>query len=223
VASMIVGHFFFDGAFVASNQLGGPSPITLRFMGAKYTPYIRDDFEYWRLLTPVFLHASIMHLAMNLFFLSQVGYTFELRWGSWQIALIFFLSGIAGDMLSCIGNPDVDSVGASGCLFGLLGADIVYMYINWDFIPKQLAYCEMCIIIGLLLLNAMAGGSSHMIDNYAHFGGFIGGGVCGFSLVKFLRPEEEPRKDLYRKGGLIGTLVMWASFFLVLYTMTPME
>mmetsp|Transcript_7909 Transcript_7909/g.12665 ORF Transcript_7909/g.12665 Transcript_7909/m.12665 type:complete len:263 (-) Transcript_7909:143-931(-) len=217
IVAMMVGHFFFDGALSKTNQLGGPSPLTLRYMGAKYTPLIRDDFEYWRLVTPIFLHANIMHLAMNLFFLSQVGYTFELRWGSWQIALLFLLSGISGDMFSAIGNPGVDSVGASGCLFGLLGADIVYMYINWDFIPKPLAQCEMCIICGLLLLNAMSGGSSNTIDNYAHFGGFVGGAVASFSLVKLLRPEEEPRKDLYRKGGLIGTLAIWISFFLALY------
>uniref|UniRef100_A0A7S3YTX7 rhomboid protease n=1 Tax=Lotharella globosa TaxID=91324 RepID=A0A7S3YTX7_9EUKA len=128
--SMYVGHVYFDGAFVKNNDMGGPSEETLVSMGAVSTPLIKNQFQFWRLFTPLFLHAGVLHIASNLLFFSQCAYTFERRWGRYAVALIFFLSGIAGNMLSAVGNPDMTAVGASGALAGLLGADLVYIYLS---------------------------------------------------------------------------------------------
>ncbi|GAB5372804.1 hypothetical protein AAMO2058_001696100 [Amorphochlora amoebiformis] len=211
-----VGQFMFDGALVKSNPFAGPSTKTLLFMGAKSTPLIRGSYEYWRLISPIFLHGGVLHLASNLFFLSQCSYSFELRWGRWNLLGIFLISGITGDMLSTLGAPDTISVGASGCLFGLLGADLVYLYLNWRHIPSRESNYELCFVSCVLLINTLIGGST-LVDNFAHFGGLVGGAVCGFSLVKMLRPDQDPYKDTYRKGGMIGILIMWCGFFAALY------
>eukprot|EP00472_Partenskyella_glossopodia_P006218 CAMPEP_0197522258 /NCGR_PEP_ID=MMETSP1318-20131121/7445_1 /TAXON_ID=552666 /ORGANISM="Partenskyella glossopodia, Strain RCC365" /LENGTH=197 /DNA_ID=CAMNT_0043074581 /DNA_START=172 /DNA_END=762 /DNA_ORIENTATION=+ len=196
---MIAGHYY-GGAFVKGNQMAGPSVDCLLAVGGNDTHLVRDEFQYWRLVSCVFLHAGVIHLASNLFFTSQFAYSWELRWGSLNIGLIYIISGITGSMLSCIGSPSSVSVGASGSLAGLIGADLVYLYLNWNLIPMRDAHCELCFVSGVILLNLMMAGSEQ-IDSYGHFGGLIGGAVCAFSLVKLLRPEEEPNKDLYRRVG----------------------
>eukprot|EP00470_Lotharella_oceanica_P003618 CAMPEP_0170173342 /NCGR_PEP_ID=MMETSP0040_2-20121228/6615_1 /TAXON_ID=641309 /ORGANISM="Lotharella oceanica, Strain CCMP622" /LENGTH=305 /DNA_ID=CAMNT_0010414471 /DNA_START=14 /DNA_END=931 /DNA_ORIENTATION=- len=217
LVSMYVGQVYFDGALVKNNEMGGPSEETLLFMGAVSTPLIKNSYQFWRLITSLFLHAGILHITSNLLFFSQCAYTFERRWGRYSVILIFFISGIAGNMLSAIGNPDMTAVGASGALAGLLGADLVYIYLNWNFIPAREAHVELCVVCMIILLNAMIGGSKSNIDNLAHFGGLVEGGICGFSLVKILVPDQEPNKDAFRRGGVIGTVAVYSLFFIALY------
>eukprot|EP00468_Gymnochlora_sp_CCMP2014_P005089 CAMPEP_0167753758 /NCGR_PEP_ID=MMETSP0110_2-20121227/7892_1 /TAXON_ID=629695 /ORGANISM="Gymnochlora sp., Strain CCMP2014" /LENGTH=308 /DNA_ID=CAMNT_0007639561 /DNA_START=929 /DNA_END=1855 /DNA_ORIENTATION=- len=215
LVTMWVGHSFFDGAFVKGNESAGPSSKTLIFMGARSTPLIRENFEYWRLVTPILLHEGVKHLVFNLLFFSYIGYTLELRWGRLNSLLVFVISGITGNMLSTLGRPESISVGASGSLCGMLGANLVYLFLNWSLIPEWEETFEVCSIVLVLLLTFTLGDGTN--DNFAHVGGFLGGIICGFSLVKLLRPEQERNKDLYRKGGMIGILIVWSVFFLMLY------
>ncbi|CAN0455301.1 unnamed protein product, partial [Discosporangium mesarthrocarpum] len=78
--------------------------------------------QWYRLLTPVFLHGSLAHLLVNSYSLSAVGPVVERVMGKGRFLGIYLLSGVAGNVLSCIVNPTMPAVGASGAIFGMIGA-----------------------------------------------------------------------------------------------------
>ena len=91
-------------------------------MGGKWEPDIRAG-AVWRLLTAIFLHAGILHIASNLFFQLRFGYITELRWGRWRWLAVYIISGVMASLFSTKLGPRSVSVGASGALFGqCLGA-----------------------------------------------------------------------------------------------------
>jgi len=173
IVCLIVGATKFDGAFVKGNDMGGPGPQTFKYMGAKYLPCIQEG-QVYRFVTPIVLHGGILHLASNLFFQCRVGFIFELRWGLANYILTYVLTGIGASYFSCLMSPNSISVGASGALFGLIGADISYLIMNWQYLPGSEKYQELCIVICILIINflfGMTGGGEGSIDNSAHFGG----------------------------------------------------
>ncbi len=72
------------------------------------------------------LHAGILHLASNLFFQCRVGFTMEQYWGTGRFAAVYVIAGFGGALFSCVTSPTVLSVGASGALFGILGAELAW-------------------------------------------------------------------------------------------------
>lgn len=141
---------------------------------------IRDG-EYYRLLSSMFLHADIFHLAINMYSLFVVGPTVIFLFGLPGFAIIYLLAGIGGSLTSSIFNPKVPSVGASGAIFGLVGALLVFAILT-----QQLALIGN--IVFVIILNAFIGFSSqNRIDNLGHFGGFLSGAIAGL-LVIFLAP-----------------------------------
>src|SRR4029077_21253257 len=93
--------------------------------GANYGPAVRAG-GYWRLVTSMFLHGSILHLALNGWALYQLGALFEILVGSPRMLLVYFATGLAGSLVSAWFSQ-VPSVGASGAIFGLLGALIAFL------------------------------------------------------------------------------------------------
>eukprot|EP00472_Partenskyella_glossopodia_P012978 CAMPEP_0197521712 /NCGR_PEP_ID=MMETSP1318-20131121/6959_1 /TAXON_ID=552666 /ORGANISM="Partenskyella glossopodia, Strain RCC365" /LENGTH=296 /DNA_ID=CAMNT_0043073817 /DNA_START=80 /DNA_END=967 /DNA_ORIENTATION=+ len=202
IVCMIVGATMFNGAFVKGNDLGGPGPQTFLFMGAKYLPYIQAG-QVYRFVTPIFLHGGILHLASNLFFQCRIGFIFELRWGLANYIAVYFLTGIGATYFSCLLSPASISVGASGALFGLIGADLAYLIMNWRALPNSEKYQELCIVLCILLINflfGMTGGGDGNIDNSAHFGGLVFGFLIGFALTNLLQAED-PMTTKWRIGG----------------------
>lgn len=92
---------------------------------------IRNDLELWRLFTPIFLHAGILHLAGNMFFQLRFGYVLEDRWNWKRFSFIYIAAGVMASLWSAVLAFKTVSVGASGALAGLLGADITYIAYNW--------------------------------------------------------------------------------------------
>ena len=163
IACMIVGATMFNGAFVKGNDMGGPGSETFLYMGAKYLPDIKEG-QVYRFFTPIFLHGGILHLASNLFFQCRVGFIFELRWGLYHYIATYFITGIGANFFSCMMQPDTISVGASGALFGLLGADISYLIMNWAALPNEEKLQELCIVICIIIINflfGVSGGGQH--------------------------------------------------------------
>lgn len=136
VITLIVGGAKFDGAFVEDNKMGGPSATTLCNMGGKWEPSIRDG-HVWRLFTAILLHAGVMHIASNAFFQLRFGYITEQRWGSGRWTAIYVLAGLMSSLWSTVMGPTNVSVGASGALFGIVGADFAYLIYNWAQIPHN--------------------------------------------------------------------------------------
>ncbi len=165
----------------------GIGPLTL--LGAKDNLAIVNG-EYWRLITPLFLHGGLLHLGFNSYFLYVVGRGVERAFGTARFLAIYFLAGLSGTVLS-FALSRANSIGASGALFGVIGAWIPLLYRNRHVLANtQRQIGRIAQVIGINLLIGLTPG----IDNWAHIGGLIGGLALGW----FAAPRYGVR------DGLIG-------------------
>lgn len=141
----------------------------LVFLGAKVNPLIQRG-EYYRLLTCTFLHGGIIHLGLNMYALYTLGPTIENIYGRWRYILVYIISGIASSILSYLLSDSI-SIGASGAIFGLLGA---YLIIAFK-LKHQVGKNFVSNIISVIFVNLIIGFSVANVDNFGHIGGLIGG------------------------------------------------
>ncbi|KAJ1413371.1 Rhomboid-like superfamily [Sesbania bispinosa] len=171
------------------NPLLGPSVRTLRVLGALEKNLVVGENEAWRFFSCMFLHAGVVHLLANMFSLLFIGVRLEKEFGFLRIGVLYMISGFGGSLLSILdlkgsSTPNTISVGASGALFGLLGAMLSELLINWSiYANKCAALTSLIVIIGL---NLAVGFLPH-VDNSAHIGGFLAGFFLGFVLL--MRPQ----------------------------------
>ena len=140
-------------------------------------PSIRAG-QYYRLLTGVILHGSIMHLLLNCYCLYVLGSQIESFLGKVKYFVIYLFSGIIGSLFSIIFGGSVASIGASGAIFGLMGALLYFGY----FYRVYLGNVVKSQIIPMILLNLGVGFLVSGIDNAAHIGGLIAGLLVTMAL-----------------------------------------
>lgn len=141
----------------------------LSIFGAKINLNIIKG-QYWRFITPVFLHADITHLLINCYSLYAVGVTVERIYGNARFLIVYLVAGVMGSILSFMFSIN-SAVGASGAIFGLLGA-LLYFGVEH---PKLFrAYFGHSIIM-TIGINLVYGFINTGIDNYGHIGGLMGG------------------------------------------------
>ncbi|MDF0377776.1 rhomboid family intramembrane serine protease [Methylophilus sp. YYY-1] len=165
------------------------SPNTVQLTwGANFAPATADG-QWWRLGSAMFLHFGAVHLGMNMLALWDGGKLVERMFGSARFLLIYLVSGIGGNLLSLVvqGNQAV-SGGASGAIFGIYGALLVYLWVA----RHQMQQVEFrWLFWGGMLFSALTIGMGYVIpgiDNSAHIGGFLTGGVLGLLMLPaFLR------------------------------------
>ena len=127
--------------------------------------------QYYRLLTGIFLHAGVLHLVFNCYALYVIGSQIENFLGKFKYAIIYLFSGLIGSFFSIIFMGNSASVGASGAIFGLMGALVYFGY----YYRVYLGNVVKSQIIPLIILNLCLGFMTTGIDNAAHIGGLIGG------------------------------------------------
>ncbi|MCO5592631.1 hypothetical protein L7F22_046634 [Adiantum nelumboides] len=115
---------------LSENALIGPSSQTLERLGALNANKVQHARQGWRVLTCIWLHAGVVHVALNMLSLLFVGVRLEQEFGPVKIGIIYLLSGFGGSLLSVLFLQSV-SVGASGALFGLVGAMLAELLANW--------------------------------------------------------------------------------------------
>lgn len=150
---------------------------------------VLQNGEYWRLFTSMFLHADLIHVAMNMLVLYSLGSVLEITFGHRRYLLTYLLGGLAGSVLSTtLNGPNVIAVGASGAVFALFGGEMAYLYHNWRVLGDS-ARMRLRQVIMLAALNFIVGfagnatgGGFYNIDNWAHIGGFIGGAVLAYLI-----------------------------------------
>lgn len=150
--------------------------------GAMYVPYVMEYGEHYRIITSTFLHFGFDHLLNNMISLGFLGWQLEREIGKIKFLLIYFISGIAGNILSGVweiftGEYAV-SAGASGAVFGIIGA-LLYVAIRnhgriGDVTGRGLIF--------MVVLTLYHGFTSTGVDNLAHIGGFIAGFILGVLL-----------------------------------------
>ena len=164
-------------------SFGGMTESAIYMMehGAMYVPYVIENGEYYRFLTSMFLHFGFSHLLNNMVTLIIIGRNVEPVVGKVRFLLVYFLSGLGGNLLSFIGECATGdyavSAGASGAIFGLTGS-LFALTIIYRGRVGQVTMRDMVIMI---LLSLYLGFTSQGVDNLAHVGGLI----CGF-LFTFL-------------------------------------
>lgn len=152
--------------------------------GAMYVPYILEKGEYYRLFTSMFLHFGFQHLLNNMIMLLVTGWNLELEMGTIPFLLTYLISGLAGNVLS--GFLDlrmgelVVSAGASGAIFGIIGA-LLYVVIRNRGRVRNISGRGMVIMV---LLSLYFGFASAGVDNAAHLGGLAAGFLCGLLLYR---------------------------------------
>src|ERR1017187_1731001 len=110
---------FLATAYASSSVMDFPGDVL--YWGANYGPYTLSG-QWWRLVTYMFLHGGLMHIAFNMWCLWDLGALCESLYGRWTYAAIYLITGFAGGLASVGWNPGTLSVGASGAIFGLAGA-----------------------------------------------------------------------------------------------------
>lgn len=140
-------------------------------------PSIRAG-QYYRLLTGIFLHGSIVHLLFNCYALYVLGGQIESFFGKFKYIIIYLFSGLTGSLLSITLSGNVGSIGASGAIFGLMGSLLYFGYHYRVYLGNVIKSQ----IVPLILLNLAIGFISSGIDNWGHIGGLIGGIVITMAL-----------------------------------------
>lgn len=158
-------------AFLSGNIFDSNINV-LVFLGAKVNSLILSG-EYYRLITCMFLHGGLVHIGFNMYALYSLGPFIEKIFGRKKFTIIYFFSGILSSFMSFIFSSDI-SIGASGAIFGLLGAALIFGLKNKNKIGKEF----MMNIIVVIGINLFMGFSIPNIDNFAHMGGLIGGILC---------------------------------------------
>ena len=154
------------------------SATTLAMLGGNNLMLVQNG-EVWRLLTSAFLHAGLIHLLVNMYSLAILGTQVETFIGKWKFLFIYLISAISGNLLSLVFSAsNVISVGASGALFGLMGALLYFGYHYRLYLSEAIRNQ----IIPIIILNLLIGFTISGIDNVAHIGGLIGGYLAAMAI-----------------------------------------
>lgn len=150
--------------------------------GAMYVPKVLEDGEYYRLFTSMFLHFGFEHLMNNMVTLVLIGWNLEIEIGKFKLLLIYIFSGLGGNVLSAWYEYRAEdyaiSAGASGAIFGMIGA-LLYVAIRnrgriGDISGKGIVF--------MIIISLYYGFTSSGVDNLAHIGGLITGFLSGVLL-----------------------------------------
>ena len=193
-------------AFLLMYILGNGSNDTLTLIqfGANYGPLVKSG-QVFRLLTSAFLHIGVIHLLVNMYSLYVIGSQVENYIGKWKFLLIYFVSAISGNLLSVVFNTGI-SAGASGAIFGLLGA-LLYFGLHYRLFLGNVLVTQ---IIPVIILNLFIGFTIPGIDNSAHIGGLVGGYLATMALGLKGKSAKQDRIN-----GLI-VLILYLAFLIYL-------
>lgn len=143
--------------------------------------------QLWRLVTPMFLHGSLVHIAFNMYALHSFGRGLESSYGHLRFLLLYLIGGVAGNVASFGFTPE-NSLGSSTAIFGLLAAEAVFFYQNRELFAKQ-AGRILSNIASIAAINLLIGFTVPNIDNWGHIGGALGGAAFAWLAGPLLKVE----------------------------------
>lgn len=186
----------------SNNPLLGPSVKTVQKMGAKDTLLIVNNGEWYRLISAIFLHGGIIHLAINMATLWKISGDMERAFGFKATTSLFFLSGIFSMIISAIFVPFDLTVGSSGAIFGMFGSCWADFIQNYEAIQNKGIYCA-CMVLTTFVCFGF--GLLPWLDNFLHIGGFICGLACGL-VVYLQRRYVNENKQTYKRYQIVNRI-----------------
>ena len=206
-------------------------PVLLAY-GAKLNSLIRQDREWWRLVTPIFIHVNLLHLLVNMYSLWMIGPYVEKLYGSAKFVVFWVVTGVAGVVASyltvrpemvngLVGSfvfkaRDDPSAGASGALFGLIGVLFVFGIKFRRELPEGFKRAFGTGLLPLILINLFIGFMGRgFIDNAAHLGGLASGAALAL-VVDYKRPGERATITItWRTLQILALALVCVSFVMV--------
>ena len=209
--------------FVGFRLLGISLSDLLQMWGAKDNIAIAAGDQYYRFFTMMFLHGGLLHLLFNTIALTSFGSEIERIAGTQRFLGIYFVGGLMGGVASYVFTPN-PAVGASGAIFALIGAEIVFIWLNRVVFGERAK--QMLGSVGFTALaNIGIGFSVPNIDNMAHIGGLIGGLLCGFCMMPLLMTIESDmglvRVRQNRPWGWYGVMAVAIVLIVVVMVVVP--
>jgi membrane associated rhomboid family serine protease len=174
------GELFIDGALIGQGQLSTGEMIGVA------------EGEWYRMITAMFLHGSLIHLVVNMVMLYWIGTPVEQAVGHVRFLLIYFVSGLCGSAGALmLTDPNAITVGASGAIFGILGAALVY--------ERQRTFVLGGSALSIIVINLVLTFAIPNISIGGHIGGLAGGAACGLALSRLGRVHAA-----YGRPGVLG-------------------
>jgi rhomboid protease GluP len=177
---------------------GGFDRLNLIAFGAIYPPYVIEDNQWHRLITAIFLHGGIVHFLGNSLVLFYLGSHLERLVGSVRYTVLYFFSGLVSSLFVVyLGNYGATTIGASGSIFGIVGALLLLTFLKpkW-FSPQAIRSIRQLVLINLVLTFAIP-----FISIPGHIGGLIAGIILFYFMIPdepyFQKKMESLRKQLY--------------------------
>ena len=199
---------------IVASQGGGwlvPQAGVIIHWGSNFGPLTLNG-EWWRLFTCMFVHFGLLHLAFNMWVLWSLGRVTERMFGSLHYAVLYVFAGLCGSMASLWWHPNVNSAGASGAIFGILGGLLAFVLNPASGVPPTIVASQRRSIVLFIAYNLIGGITHQGIDNAAHLGGLIGGVLMGWLLTRPLdataREQAQPRFALAAVLGVTGLLTL---------------
>jgi len=213
--------------FLIATALGGGlfnvNPEVMIRLGTDFTPLTLGG-QWWRLVTSIFLHFGFFHVALNMWALYVNGRVAERIFGNLPFLFIYLVAGVSGSVTSLLWHPFVNGAGASGAIFGVLGALLAFFARRDRGIPASVIKAQLTstgIFVAYSLLNAAR---FQGIDNAAHIGGLISGFVMGFILARPLDADRNTKPWTVQWASAIGLTSAAAAaigYFLATGTLAP--
>jgi membrane associated rhomboid family serine protease len=199
------GSIYVNGVLVASaKEIGGQ--ILPAGLGVGQSIGVAHG-DWWRLITAAFLHYGPIHLGFNMFFLYWIGTPVEQYLGRARFLLVYLVSGLAGSAGALVLNPGAVTVGASGAIFGILGAALV--------LERQRSYVLGGSAMGLIVINLAFSFILSNISVGGHVGGLIGGVLCMLAFSRLGRGHAAYGR--LGIAGLAGVFVVAAASVVIAY------
>lgn len=190
--------------FLVTNLINFTGKDGLFLLGSKVNILIAFG-EFWRLLTSMFLHADILHLLFNMLMLHFIGRDIEHLFGKGKFLVIYLAGGLIGSGASYL-FTDANSVGASGAIFALLGANLYLLKLN----PKVYKAIYGTDLIALIIFNIVLGIAKPNIDMAGHIGGLIGGFFTAYGVGLYHEKLISPKKIIPQCITLVLLVALFA-------------
>ena len=207
--------WLFGGAYLL--EMFGPaagkaSGVQLAvYTGLKLNSHILDQGQWWRLISSTFTHLDVLHIAFNGYGLYSLGPLIERFYGRTRMILLYLGTGVIATVCSMVFS-DVPSGGASGAIYGLVGALLVFGYRHKAFLPERVSHALTRGMLPWVIFGIGIGffGSIPM-DNAAHIGGLVSGMILAWIIGSHLSVEQPVWKTMTIRlvaGALVGATIL---------------
>jgi len=176
-------------------------------------PQIILNGEWWRLVTAVFVHIGIIHIASNMYVFWGLGMIAERLLGRWNFLAVYLLTGVAGNVLTLLVRPNIIGAGASGAIFGLAGLLISVLQFGRLSVPRERLAPLKREVVKLAFYNLLIGAVVPGINNIAHLGGLIYGLLLGVVYAWSSRVDRDARANFQAVALASATLLLAAASY----------